>query len=126
MTLNESQFGNVQCIDCGKPLNNGATHIHLSNEDVEGYRALAGAAKEHHETDKNSRYKPFSLKDTNALRAHLKSSGHYMHAESVDNTEHEHLLSAHEDDHAEMDSFSPEEREHHTNIGGHHKHVEQQ
>ena len=124
MTLNESQFGGVQCIDCGKPLSNGTTHIHLSEDDVNMYKAIHQAADEHHKADKVARYKPFNLNDTEALRAHLKSSGHYMHAASVDNTEHEYLLSAHEDDHAEGDQYPPDEREHHTNIGGRHKHVE--
>jgi rubrerythrin len=124
MTLNESQFGGVQCIDCGESLSKGTTHIHLSENEVNMYKAMAHAADEHHKVDKAARYKPFNLNDTEALRAHLKSSGHYMHTESVDNTEHEYLLSAHEDDHADGDQYPPEEREHHTNIGGRHKHVE--
>lgn len=123
--LNSQQFGNVNCLDCGKPLENGNTHIHLSQEDVAGYKAIYAAAQAHHEKDRIAHYKPFNLKDTAALREHLKSSGHYMHAESVDNTGHEDLLAAHEDDHANMDMGPADEREHHTTLSGHHKHVEQ-
>ena len=118
------QFSGVQCIDCGEHLEGGTSHIHLSNEDVAGYRAIAAWAEASHKADNAARTQPFKLSDTEALRAHLKSSGHYFHPESVDNTDHEDLLAAHEDAHAEDDAnYAPHEREQHTTIGGRHKHI---
>lgn len=122
--LSDKQFSNVNCIDCGKPLAEGTSHIHLSAEDVAGWKALAAASEAHHKADHAARTTPFKLSDVDALRAHLKSSGHYFHPESVDNTEHEYLLQAHEDAHAEDDAnYPPEERDQHTTIGGRHKHL---
>jgi hypothetical protein len=123
--LNDQQFGSVNCLDCGKPLEDGSFHVHLSNDDVHAWKSLAAAADAHHKADHAARYTPFNINDTNALRAHLKSGGHYFHPESVDNTEHEYLVQAHEDAHAEDDAnYAPEEREQHTMIGNRHKHIE--
>jgi hypothetical protein len=123
--LNNQQFGSVHCLDCSEPLKDGSFHVHLSENDVNTYKALAAASDAHHKAGHIARYTPFNVNDTAALREHLKSPGHYMHAESVDNTEHEHLLAAHAEDHAEQDAnYAPEEREQHTMIGNRHKHIE--
>ena len=122
--LADGQFGKVNCIDCGKPLKNGTTHLHLSEDDVNAWKALAAASDAHHKAAHAAHYQPFNVNDTEALRAHLKSPGHYMHPESVDNTEHEWLTIAHDNDHSDMDEGPEDEREFHTTIGNRHKHVE--
>jgi hypothetical protein len=122
--LNPNQFGSVHCFDCGEKLEDGSSHIHLSPEDVAGWKSLAASSDRFHKIDHAARYTPFNTNDSEALRAHLISSGHYYHPNSISDLSHSELLEAHETSHEEDAQYPEDEREIHTTIGNRHKHVE--
>ena len=86
------------------------------------YEAASQAGQRHAEMDKHLRTAPTDVRDHAALKAHMLSSGHYTHPETVHNMSHEDLKDLHDEDHHSMDSGPADEREHYTTMGFEHFH----
>jgi len=109
------------CEECLQPLNDGQSHIHLGQEDVDSIKSIRDASMQQADMEEHMRTAPVDLNDHAALLAHLQSSGHYedTHSNEMDIDE---LRQIHEDDHKMQEEEYGEDADSHITVDSSHFH----
>lgn len=106
------------CEECGNPLD----HIHLSQYDIDLYKAISQEGHRQGQMAEHMRVAPTDVRDHAALKAHMLSDGHMAHPLDVHDASHEDLEWMHDEHHKTMDKGPADERENYTTLGNEHFH----